>query len=222
MGSDAAKDQGRDMREMCGLAAVLFDFGGVLAEEGFREGLIHIARTAGRDPATVVPTAYEMAWSTGFVIGGVGEAGFWQAFRQATGIVGADADLSEAVLSRFVPRPFMFAVADAARAAGLITAILSDQTEWLARLDARHDVFSHFDRVFNSYDHGVTKREPAFFELALRALDVAPQQTLFIDDAAHNTELAASLGLRTILYRDRASFLSELTALCPPLGAIDV
>lgn len=210
------------MGELCGLAAIFFDFGGVLAEEGFREGLIHIARTAGRDPAEVVPTAYEMAWSTGFVIGGVGEAGFWQAFRRATGIAGADADLTDAVLSRFVPRPFMFAVADAARNAGLRTAILSDQTEWLARLDARHDVFSHFDMIFNSYDHGTTKREAAFFHLALRTLGVAPEKALFIDDAAHNTELAATLGMKTILYRDRASFLDELTTLCPPLGAIDV
>ena len=210
------------MEQLCGLTAIFFDFGGVLAEEGFREGLIHIASTAGRDPAEVVPLAYEMAWTTRYVVGGCDAAGFWQAFRQATGIAGEDADLTEAVLSRFVPRPFMFAVADAARAAGLKTAILSDQTEWLARLDARHDVFSHFDKVFNSYDHGVTKREAAFFELALRDLGVAPQKALFIDDAAHNTELAASLGLPTILYRDRASFFSELTALCPPLGAIDV
>ncbi|MHC1789642.1 HAD family hydrolase [Solidesulfovibrio sp.] len=210
------------MGQLCGLSAIFFDFGGVLAEEGFREGLIHIARTAGRDPAEVVPAAYEMAWSTGFVVGGCDEAGFWQAFRGATGIVGDDAALTEAVLSRFVPRPFMFAVADAARAAGLATAILSDQTEWLARLDARHDVFSHFDMIFNSYDHGTTKREAAFFELALSGLGAPATASLFIDDAAHNTALAATLGLKTILYRDRASFFDELSTLCPPLGATHV
>ena len=44
----------------------------------------------------------------------------------------------------------------------------------------------------------------------------------FIDDAAHNTDLAASLGFKTILYRDRASFFAELSTLCPPLGAINV
>ncbi|MYL83522.1 HAD-IA family hydrolase [Desulfovibrio aerotolerans] len=210
------------MRELCGLAAVFFDFGGVLAEEGFREGLIHIATAAGRDPAEVLPLAYEMAWSTGFVLGSVDEAGFWEAFRRATGIAGRDEDLSAAVLSRFVPRPFMFAVADAARAAGLKTAILSDQTEWLARLDAAHDVFSHFDMVFNSYDHGTSKREAAFFHIGLQTLGVAPQKALFIDDAAHNTDLAASLGFKTILYRDRASFFEELSTLCPPLGATHV
>jgi len=201
---------------------ILFDFGGVLAEEGFRDGLTAIAAAAGRDPAQIVPVAYEMAWSTGFVVGGCDEAGFWQAFREATGIAGDDAALTETVFAHFRPRPFMFAVADAARRMGLVTAILSDQTEWLARLDARLDVFSHFDAVFNSWDHGVTKRDAAFFRLALSALAAAPETALFVDDAPGNVELAASLGFLTILYRDKDSFFAELSALCPPLGALDV
>lgn len=214
------KDLDRDGR--CGVRTLFFDFGGVLAEEGFHDGLTAIARLAGRDPADVVPVAYEMAWATGFVVGGCDEAGFWRVFRQATGIEGRDADLTEAVLSRFLPRPCMFAVADAARGRGLQTAILSDQTEWLARLDARHDVFSHFDAVFNSYCHGVSKRDPAFFELALTALTARPETSLFIDDAQRNVALAASLGFQTILYRDEASFFTELAAVCPPLGAVHV
>jgi putative hydrolase of the HAD superfamily len=208
------------MSQVCGLRAVFFDFGGVLAEEGFRQALIDIAGEAGRDPAEIVPAAYEMAWTTRFVVGGCDEAGFWQAFRKATGITADDAHLTEVVLSRFVPRPYMFALADAVRGLGLKTAILSDQTEWLARLDAKHDVFSHFDQVFNSYHHGTSKREAAFFELALAAMDVTAGESLFIDDAAHNTELAARLGFKTLLYRDRESFFAELADLCPPLGAL--
>ncbi|EHJ49593.1 HAD-superfamily hydrolase, subfamily IA, variant 3 [Solidesulfovibrio carbinoliphilus subsp. oakridgensis] len=206
----------------CRIGTVFFDFGGVLAEEGFREGLIAIAEEAGRDPAAIVPVAYEMAWSTGFVVGGCDEAGFWEAFRRATGIARSDADLTEAVLSRFTPRPFLFNVADAAREMGLGTAILSDQTEWLARLDARLGVFSHFDAVFNSCEHGVSKRDRAFFDLALAAMDARAGTSLFIDDAPRNTALAASLGFHTILYRDEASFFTELAAVCPPLGATHV
>lgn len=201
----------------CAIRTLLLDFGGVLAEEGFRDGLTAIARDAGRDPETVVPAAYEMAWTTGFVIGGCDEAGFWRAFREATGIAGDDATLTETVLSRFVPRPFVFAVVDRARALGLQTAILSDQTEWLPRLDERLDVFSHFDAVFNSYDHGVTKRDPAFFDLALAALGARPGTTLFIDDAPRNVDLAASLGIGAILYRDEAGLRADLAARCPSL-----
>ena len=202
----------------CAVRTLLMDFGGVLAEEGFREGLTAIARQAGRDPADVAPVAYEMAWSTGFVLGGCDEAGFWRAFRQATGIAGDDAALTEMVLSRFVPRPFMLGCVDRARAAGLQTAILSDQCQWLSRLDARHGIFSHFDKVFNSYHYGISKRDAAFFELALTALGARPETTLFVDDAPRNVELAATLGLRTILYQDEASFAAALDAVCPGLG----
>ena len=94
----------------CAIRTILIDFGGVLAEEGFRDGLTDIALAAGRDPATLVPQAYEMAWTTGFVIGGCDTAGFWRAFRQATGLDGDDASLTETVLARFVARPWMFAM----------------------------------------------------------------------------------------------------------------
>jgi len=201
----------------CAIRTLLVDFGGVLAEEGFRDGLTVIARAAGRDPATVVPTAYEMAWTTGFVTGGCDESGFWRAFREATGIGGDNASLTEMVLSRFVPRPFVFAVVDRARALGMQTAILSDQTEWLSRLDARLDVFSHFDAVYNSYEHGVTKRDPAFFRLALSGLGATPEATLFLDDAPRNIDLAASLGIGAILYRDEATLRADLAARCPAL-----
>jgi len=207
---------------LCRPETIFFDFGGVLAEEGFREGLTAIARSLGRDPVEFVPLAYEMAWDTGFVVGRCDEAGFWRAFREATGIEAAaasDAWLSDMVLSRFVPRPLMFALADAARSAGMRTAILSDQTEWLERLDARHDVFSHFDAVFNSYRHGLSKRDAAFFELALAAMGTRAEASLFIDDAPRNVDLAASLGFHTILYRDEAGFFRDLAAVCPTLGA---
>ncbi|HML60188.1 MAG TPA: HAD family phosphatase [Solidesulfovibrio sp.] len=207
------------MEGLCRPTTIFFDFGGVLAEEGFRAALLAIARETGRDPAVLEPLAYEMAWSTGFVVGGCDEAGFWRAFREATGITADDVWLTDMVLSRFTLRPRMFALADAARAAGIRTAILSDQTEWLGRLDARHDIFSHFDAVFNSYHHGVSKRDAAFFALALSAMGAKAEASLFIDDAPRNVELAASLGFHTILYRDEAGFFRDFADVCPTLGA---
>jgi len=198
------------------------DYGGVLAEEGFREGLTAIAEKAGRDPKIFVPQAYEMAWTTGFVLGRCDEAAFWRAFREATGIAGTDAALTEIVLSHFVLRPFLLHLIDEARERGIRAAILSDQCEWLDRLDARDGIYAHFDAVFNSFRYGITKRDPAFFELALDALGARPETTLFVDDAPRNVALAASLGLRTILYRDTASFLSDWASACPALGAPDV
>ena len=201
---------------------LLLDYGGVLAEEGFRDGLDAIARECGLPVETVVPAAYEMAWGTGLVLGRNDIAAFWTAFRQATGITRDDAWLTQMVLSRFVLRPFVLARVDRARMAGVRTAILSDQCRWLEDLDARDGFFAHFDRVFNSYRYGVTKRDPAFFHIALDALDARPEDTLFVDDAPRNVAVAASLGLRTILYRDEAGFTADWAAAFPDPGAPDV
>lgn len=203
----------------CPVRTILIDYGGVLAEEGFREGLGAIARETGLDLEKDVPEAYEMAWTTGLVLGKCDVAAFWQAFRRATGITRDDAWLTDACLSRFVLRPYMLDCIDRARGAGVRTAILSDQCQWLETLDARDGFFAHFDAVFNSYRYGVTKREAAFFQVALKALDAAPETTLFIDDAPRNVAMAASLGLKTILYREKSGFLADWAATCPDLGA---
>jgi len=101
------------------------------------------------------------------------------------------------------------------RAMGLTTAILSDQTDWLALLDSRQDFFRHFDVVLNSYHHGMTKQEPEFFLLALRETGLAPESTLFVDDNPGNVERARTLGLKAHLYVDREGFESEMALLCP-------
>ena len=49
--------------------AVIFDFGGVLAEEGFREGLKVVAIKNGLDPEEFFKIAEEMIYKTGYLTG---------------------------------------------------------------------------------------------------------------------------------------------------------
>ena len=57
-----------------------------------------------------------------------------------TGVRGEDAYLRDQVLSRFVLRPAMIELVRALRRKGVITTILSDQTDWLDKLDAQGSV----------------------------------------------------------------------------------
>ncbi|HZW35580.1 MAG TPA: HAD-IA family hydrolase, partial [Candidatus Deferrimicrobiaceae bacterium] len=113
-------------------------------------------------------------------------------------------------LRRFVLRPRMVHAVRVLRAHGLITAILSDQTDWLERLEARDRFFLEFDRVFNSYRLGKGKRDATVFDDAVRALGVLPQEALFVDDNPGHVERAASRGLRAVRFLDQDRFLSEL------------
>jgi putative hydrolase of the HAD superfamily len=64
------------------IQALLFDYGGVLAEEGFREGLFSIARQQGLEPDAFYQAAQEGVYDSGFVSGKGTEADFWRYMRE--------------------------------------------------------------------------------------------------------------------------------------------
>ena len=190
--------------------AVVLDFGGVLAEEGFRDGLAVIASRFGLDREDFFQMATWAVYSSGYITGAGKEADFWELVRAKSGIVASDEELRREILSRFVPRPWMLEIVREVREQGHVAAILSDQSDWLDLLDREHHFFHEFDLVFNSYHLGKTKRDPTVFDDAVNAMRVAAQQALFVDDNPDNIERAAARGLKTHLYENRTTFEKEM------------
>lgn len=60
-------------------------------------------------------------------------------------------------------------------------------------------IASHFDHIFNSSDIGFAKPDQRVFEHVEKALDVDPDQIVYIDDGAANIEAAASRGWVSLL-----------------------
>jgi putative hydrolase of the HAD superfamily len=205
----------KQLMHNCRFNAALLDFGGVVAEEGFAAGVKAIARAAGRDQDEVWRVGLEAVWDSGYVYGRCQEGDFWKLFKARTGIEGDEKRWRDEILSLFVVRPWMRRFADRLRELGVVTAILSDQTDWLRLLDERQSFSQHFDKIFNSFDHDMTKQEPAFFSLALRELKLEPERTLFVDDNPGNVERARDLGMHAVLYKDREGFESDMMRLCP-------
>ena len=191
--------------------AILFDFGGVLADEGFKHGLHAIARANGLDPLAFESLAENLIYSTGYLTGQASEADFWHAIRRATGIRAEDAVLKRMILERFTLRPWMIDTVRGLKGR-LQLAILSDQTNVLDELDAGLHFFDLFDHVFNSYHLGKSKRDPSIFDDVQAVMGIAPKMALFIDDRPGNVARADSRGLMTILYTGRDEFLKELAA----------
>jgi len=201
------------------ISLIFWDFGGVLAEEGFFRGVRAIAARNGRDPDVFFQDVQRIVVESGYVYGRCDEAAFWAEVRDSLDpFEGSPEFWREEILSRFVVRPWMVEVVRAARTNGLKAAMLSDQVNWLAELDGRHGFFKEFDKVFNSWDYGWTKSEPEFFHLALEAMQTRPEQALLIDDAPNNIAVARQVGLAAILYEDRESFARELAAYFPDLA----
>jgi putative hydrolase of the HAD superfamily len=192
------------------IRCVAFDFGGVVAEEGFRNGMIAIAEEFDLDPSETVKLAFRLVFEARFVEGRCTEEQMWKLFRERTGIRVGDEVLRQMVLSRFVIRPWMLARAQDLKDKGYIVAMLTDQAEWLKELDSTTPFLHLFDPVINSWDTGKTKKDPTAFTDLAAAAGVKPEEILFVDDNEGNIERAAAMGLKTILYSDRESFEREM------------
>jgi putative hydrolase of the HAD superfamily len=202
---------------MCTVDVILVDFGGVLAEEGFREGLEAIARLNGLEEEAFSLIGHDLVHKTGYVLGKADERVFWQALRESTGIKGDDETLRGEILSRFILRDWMIELIGFLKGPHR-TGLLSDQTNWLDELNARYGFFGCFDFVFNSYHMGKTKVDPTHFDDVLSTLGVDAGRVLFVDDNQGHCSRARSRGIKTILYVDKPRFISDLSNYCPLPG----
>jgi putative hydrolase of the HAD superfamily len=202
---------------MCTVRVILFDFGGVLADEGFREGLQAIGRRGGVDPEAVFSLGQRLVHETGYLLGKGDEASFWRELRRASGVEGSDESLRAQILSRFVLRDWMLDLVRELKGRVRL-GILSDQTDWLDELNARDDFFRHFEVIFNSYHMGKGKHDPTHFIDVLRRLALHGPQVLFIDDSEGHCLRARQAGMEVIHYEERDAFLRDLARYCPFLG----
>jgi len=197
--------------------AILFDFGGVLAEEGFREGLKALAGRFGLDRDKVYLEGAEAVYASGYVTGRGSEMDFWQRLCRQTGLPPYEESYTAEILNHFHLRPRLLEAVGTLRSRGFLTVIVSDQTDWLDRLEARYRFCREFDRVFNSYHLGKGKRDPSLFTDVARSLGLPPGQTLFIDDNPGNIERARAAGMEVILFTEERTFFHELERYIGPL-----
>jgi putative hydrolase of the HAD superfamily len=195
---------------MGNIRAVLFDYGGVLAEEGFSNGLESLAKEQDLNVDNMTAEGMQAVYDSGFVLGKGCEVDFWALLRQRTGLQGDDALLRQRVFAGFIIRPWMLALAEKLRSWGYITGILSDQVNWLDDLDARDHFYRYFDHIYNSYYMGKGKRDPSHFVDVAADLGLPPAAILFIDDNDNNVATAKSIGMQAIQFRDKQSFITSL------------
>jgi len=184
----------------------VLDFGGVLADEGFREGLKAIAKNNGLNPEEFFVVARNLIYDTEYVTGGTDEHAYWEALRVKTKVRNGDNELRREILSRFVLRRPMLQEIKRVRAKGVFVALLTDQTNWLDEMNQREPFFQHFDHVFNSFHLTKSKRDASLFNEITRQLGVKPQEILFVDDTPENLERAQAQGWKTLRFRNVEDF----------------
>ena len=201
------------MTQKAKITAVLFDFGGVLAEEGFKDGLQYIAIQNELDPDILIARAFRIIYETGFVLGKVREDVFWKALGEQFSMRERPEKWREVILSRFILRPWMLKAASDLKKHRIVLGLLTDQCHWLDELNKRDPFFDYFDHIFNSYYTHISKKDPQAFDRVSRKLQIPPENILFIDDHEAHILRAQHVGFQTILYQDKTSFIDHLQRL---------
>lgn len=101
-----------------------------------------------------------------------------------------------------LPNPYMMEIIDKLREKGHRCVLGSNTFEPHMTVVEKMEEkpLSHLDHLYLSYKMGVAKPSPDFFLHILEKEKVSPEDTVFIDDRAYNTDVASSLGIKTFLY----------------------
>lgn len=100
---------------------------------------------------------------------------------------------------RTEPVPSMLRLVDRVRAAGVITAMGTNQNPVRGRYMLENLPYAeHFDALFHSWQIGYAKPDPAFFTHIVEALGIEPEEAVFVDDMAQNVAGARAAGLRAV------------------------
>jgi putative hydrolase of the HAD superfamily len=197
------------------VAAVLFDFGGVITDSpfdafaryerdhGLPEGLIRGVNSANH---------LDNAWAR-LERNELGFDDFCDAFEAETAAAGGRVD-ARALFAMFSGqlRPDMV---EAVRRCGqhFKTGLLTNNFVTPisgSGYSALTEVLAMFDAVVESSVVGVRKPDERFYLMACEALGVTPSQAVFLDDLGINLKPARALGMVTIKVTDTPSALAEL------------
>ncbi len=200
-------------KNLSNVKAIIFDYGDVLCLQPTTDDIEGSARILG-----ISAQSFRELWARNrdlYDRGDLSAEMYWSKFAEDAGTTLDTAQL-HGLCERDVTmwsrlNPDMVGWLSALSSAGLKTAVLSNMHMGMVQ-HARH-AFQWLDGVtFTTFSAEVRliKPDPAIYEHTLRGLDVAPSNTLFIDDREVNVEAARAIGIHAVQFQSLAQLRSEL------------
>jgi putative hydrolase of the HAD superfamily len=93
------------------------------------------------------------------------------------------------------------------------TILLSNTIEPHVRINKKRRLFDSFDDVINSNEVHLSKNTTKIFKLALDRNKLKPEESVFIDDIQNFLDIAKSIGIKGILFKDVGQLKKELNNL---------
>jgi HAD superfamily hydrolase (TIGR01509 family) len=91
-----------------------------------------------------------------------------------------------------------------------VVAFSGNIKERIKYLNEKYKLNKDFDDFVLSFDVGFDKREKEFYRILLEKVKCEPEECLFIDDYQEFLDIAESLGIKTILFKNAEQLKSDL------------
>jgi len=197
------------------LRAVVFDYGMVLSGTPNADAHAAMVRITGL-PVERFEARY-WADRLDYDAGTLNGTTFWQKFvRDASLQLGPEAveELSRWDAAHWTTHnPAMVAWQKKLHEQGMLTAILSNMGDTvLASIEREFKWLHRFDVLVWSFQLGMVKPDPAIYRHLLKKLGTQPEETLFLDDKAENTDGAKALGIKAIQFSTVEKLREDLLA----------
>ncbi|MEW4468270.1 HAD-IA family hydrolase [Parasphingorhabdus sp. JC815] len=210
---------------------VIFDFGGVITSSPF-DAFNRLEEKRGVPKHSVrkinSTNPHDNAWAK-FERSEIDAADFDRLFAEEARALGVDLNGSEvlACLAGDI-RPAMVEMLDILKAKNFTIGCITNNVptgkgSGMATDDKKAaaiaKIMARFDHIIESSKAGVRKPDPRIYQMMCEALNVQPQQCIYLDDLGINCKPAAALGMAAIKVTSEEQALKDLHDLLEmPLG----
>jgi putative hydrolase of the HAD superfamily len=202
---------------------VLIDFGGTFFTHGTSialdrfEKTLKISKNKTKPIFHLAPGSMRKAYS----LGTISAKNFWDEIKIEIRINQATVKKMENIWhSSFVPNKGMIGLVKKLKKKYKIFVISGNIPERIKFLKRKYPLNELFDGFFFSFNFGVTKPNPDFFQIAIKKLKIKPQKCLVIDDSKEFIGEVKKLGGNGIIYKNTKQTLKELRRISNPLSSI--
>ncbi len=202
------------MSPSCSIKGIIFDFGGVLAEEEARNQLLlTFDRQLDLPPGTIRHTLYSGDNWEAASTGKITHREHWEATPAPHWAEQLPPEFAHLQEDNFYGQPLdekMVQIVIKMSQHHKIALCSNAFPSLLRHLQERPELFAAFDAIIISALVGMRKPDPAIYRLTAKQLQLAPENCLLIDDQARNTEVAAQIGMQTLRFDDREKTVKRL------------
>jgi epoxide hydrolase-like predicted phosphatase len=201
------------------IKAIIFDWGGVLIDDPIPGMVRYCADQLHISRENVFNIYHEYAYD--FQTDRVSEKILWKKIMNKMGIDGNEMDSLwlNAFKQVYKPKRMMFQLLNRLKKNEYITGLLSNTEKKVMEYYCQLN-YETIDFAVFSCAEGIVKPDERIYHIILSRMNVAAEESVFIDDRIENIKGAELAGIKTVLFKNPGQVKQELLNLGVNIGSI--